>query len=106
MNSDDEYKPSRKALGKRRAVVDEDSELSLYDDADKDHFDPDDMFKDKKDSSHSSEEDCVTADEVYLSKPVVYAYDAYQERLEAQKAAEASANSAMSLPKLGGGSRG
>lgn len=36
--------------------------------ADIDHFDPDDMFKEKKDSSHSSEES-VTVDEVFLSKP-------------------------------------
>lgn len=64
-----------------------------------DDFNPDDMFSDpnsntnsKKDSSASSEES-LTADEVYISKPVTYAYDAYQERLEKQKAAGTGPNS-------------
>ena len=38
------------------------------------------MFGPKKADSTSSEES-VTADEVYFSKPVSYAYDAYQEKL-------------------------
>lgn len=39
----------------------------------------------KKDSSASSEESLI-ADEVYTSKPVKYAYDAYQEKLDRQRA--------------------
>ncbi|ORY24881.1 hypothetical protein BCR39DRAFT_545694 [Naematelia encephala] len=67
-------KPSRKALGKRRAVIDEDN-----------HFDPDDMFlevKKEKDTSASSEES-YTADDFYLvpQKSIKYAYDAYQDKL-------------------------
>lgn len=38
-----------------------------------------------KESSASSEESLI-ADEVYTSKPVKYAYDAYQEKLDRQKA--------------------
>lgn len=88
--------PSRKALGKRRAVVDHDSEpfsttneLSPGLAADvTDDFDPDDMFNgntgSKKDSSDSSEESLI-ADEVYTSKPITYAYDAYQEKLDRQR---------------------
>jgi hypothetical protein len=77
--------------------------------ADLDHFDPDDMFKDKKDSSHSSDES-VTADDVFLAKPVIYAYDAYQERLEAQNAASAAgtseASSQVSVPRPAAGAEG
>lgn len=39
----------------------------------------------KKESSASSEESLI-ADEVYTSKPVKYAYDAYQEKLDRQRA--------------------
>jgi hypothetical protein len=85
--------PSRKALGKRRAIVDPDSrsltpvDCVLLADI-PDDFDPDDMFNgnagSKKDSSDSSEESLM-ADEVYTSKPITYAYDAYQEKLDRQK---------------------
>ncbi|KAK4683955.1 hypothetical protein P7C73_g6253, partial [Tremellales sp. Uapishka_1] len=65
-------KPSRKALGKRRAVVDEDN-----------HFNPDDMFVQPATQSDSEpSEDSITADDIHFAKPVVYAYDAYQERVK------------------------
>jgi hypothetical protein len=55
-----------------------------------DDFDPDDMFNGngnggKKESSASSDES-LTADEVYTAPAVKYAYDAYQEKVEKQKA--------------------
>ncbi|WVQ83898.1 hypothetical protein IAT38_006042 [Cryptococcus sp. DSM 104549] len=74
-------KPSRKALGKRRAVVDEDST-----------FDPNDMFnpnptdpRARPDSNNhangnDSDSDESLAELVRNHKPVVYAYDAYEER--------------------------
>ena len=97
--------PSRKALGKRRAVVDPDSELFFpvirrrrAADA-PDDFNPDDMFNDntgsKKDSPESSEESLI-ADEVYTSKPITYAYDAYQEKLDRQKLEGVGASSGSS----------
>jgi hypothetical protein len=52
-----------------------------------DHFNPDDMFsaqdapiRARAPSTASAES--LTADDVYLSQPVTYAYDAYQEKLE------------------------
>lgn len=108
-------KPSRKALGKRRAIVDEDSEsLRMIYHVDKvliglsDHFDPDDMFGNgasKKSSSNSSEES-VTADEVFFSKPVQYAYDAYQEKLQQESAAMASAAKGGQSGRTGGSGGG
>ena len=81
-------KPSRKALGKRRAIPDEDN-----------HFNPDDMFFPNGDAnalkrqvSRESSEESLMADEVYLSKPIKYAYDAYQEKVDLLKA-EAAASS-------------
>lgn len=86
--------PSRKALGKRRAVIDPDSEftsrswLVVHAANVSDDFDPNDMFNgntgSKNDSSDSSEESLI-ADEVYTSKPITYAYDAYQEKLDRQR---------------------
>jgi len=62
----DTQQPSRKALGKRRAIPDEDN-----------HFNPDDMFGSKE---STDSDDSIIADEVYTTKPVVYVYDAYEER--------------------------
>ncbi|ORX33522.1 hypothetical protein BD324DRAFT_639653 [Kockovaella imperatae] len=67
--------PSRKALGKRRAqAADPDST-----------FDPNDMFglSTTKKSASSASSESLLADEAYI-KPVTYAYDAYQEKLEAE----------------------
>ena len=88
-------KPSRKALGKRRALpVDPDSqscsslpEMTALADARADHFDPNDIFGDaaKKNSPASSKES-LPSDEAFSvpSNPVRYAYDAYQEKLDAE----------------------
>nr|XP_018265924.1 uncharacterized protein I303_02301 [Kwoniella dejecticola CBS 10117]OBR88082.1 hypothetical protein I303_02301 [Kwoniella dejecticola CBS 10117] len=111
-------KPSRKALGKRRAVIDEDN-----------HFNPDDMFNpshtnprainrdagqgnynnnnNNDNDNNSSEEDYTTlspSDERTKNKQkIVYAYDAYEERqLELKKAAE----SLKISEKFGGGGGG
>ncbi|WVR04273.1 hypothetical protein IAU60_001273 [Kwoniella sp. DSM 27419] len=84
-------KPSRKALGKRRAVVDTDN-----------NFDPNDMFnpnptdpraRPKANSAHgdSDSDDSLTAESnlaLLNAKPVVYAYDAYEERQKEMKRAE------------------
>lgn len=71
-------KPSRKALGKRRAVIDEDND-----------FDPNDLFNPQPVDSRprgchanddTSSDESLTTDAVFNAKPVVYAYDAYEER--------------------------
>ncbi|OXG10852.1 hypothetical protein C361_06890 [Cryptococcus neoformans Tu259-1] len=71
-------KPSRKALGKRRAVIDEDND-----------FDPNDLFNPQPIDPRSrgchanddtSSDESLTTDAVFNAKPVVYAYDAYEER--------------------------
>ena len=66
-----------------------------------DDFDPDDMFtggNKTKESSASSEESLI-ADEVYTSKPVKYAYDAYQEKLDRQRAdSERGSESSHAIP--------
>ena len=52
-----------------------------------DDFDPDDMFNGnsgKKESSSSDES--LGIDEDYTAAPIKYAYDAYQEKLQMQKA--------------------
>lgn len=49
-------------------------------------FDPDDMFGVSKKSSEESSDESITADVVYLSKPVTYAYDAYQEKIDREVA--------------------
>lgn len=88
-------RPSRKALGKRRVIEDPDSELSfdappqfLIDVQDK--FDPDDMFGAPAKESSASSEESITADDVFFAKPVKYAYDAYQEKLDNEVAEQRS----------------
>nr|XP_019047665.1 hypothetical protein I302_04281 [Kwoniella bestiolae CBS 10118]OCF26595.1 hypothetical protein I302_04281 [Kwoniella bestiolae CBS 10118] len=113
-------KPSRKALGKRRAVVDEDN-----------NFDPNDMFNpnptnprsqtrdqgqnpnndnNEIDNNNSSEEDYMTLEDLTndkQKKKIVYAYDAYEERQrELKKAAEALKISERAGGGGGGGSGG
>lgn len=80
----------RKAGAKRRGLdATHDGDYRVPDRAllTSDGFDPDEMFKDQKTDTQS--EESVTADDVYL-KPVVYAYDAYQEKLD-KEAREAAA---------------
>ncbi|OCF40210.1 hypothetical protein I317_05967 [Kwoniella heveanensis CBS 569] len=105
-------KPSRKALGKRRAVVDEDN-----------HFDPNDMFAPNPsvdprsrptadgdpNKGDSDSEESLTADSLLnpngkVNKPVVYAYDAYEERQKELRRAEEALK--LSGGSGGGGSRG
>ncbi|WRT65209.1 uncharacterized protein IL334_002152 [Kwoniella shivajii] len=107
-------KPSRKALGKRRAVIDEDND-----------FDPNDMFvpnpldpraqsrdkQPKSTESHddSSDEFSALNDENNKNKThkhkIVYAYDAYEERQkELKKATEAMKISERYGGGAGGGS--
>ncbi|KIR78097.1 hypothetical protein I305_04739 [Cryptococcus gattii E566] len=71
-------KPSRKALGKRRAVIDEDND-----------FDPNDLFnpqptdprsKESHSNDDTSSDESMTTAAVFNAKPVAYAYDAYEER--------------------------
>ncbi|WWD21898.1 hypothetical protein CI109_106386 [Kwoniella shandongensis] len=111
-------KPSRKALGKRRAVVDEDN-----------NFDPNDMFSSNPGTdprtretgatanananantntdSHSDSDESLTADVLIHHKPVVYAYDAYEERQrELKKQTEEAKRTGMGGSGGGGGSRG
>ncbi|WVQ68769.1 uncharacterized protein L199_006978 [Kwoniella botswanensis] len=115
-------RPSRKALGKRRAVVDEDN-----------NFDPNDMFipnptdprtqnrdqgqnpnpngtSNDNEIDNSSEEDYITLEEsikYQQKKKIVYAYDAYEERQkELKKAAEALKISEKFGGGAGGGSGG
>jgi len=55
----------------------------------------------KKESSHSSEDE-ITADDVHNPKPAAnYAYDAYQEKLEAEEAVKIGGSG----PSGAGGSR-
>ncbi|KAL1408179.1 hypothetical protein Q8F55_004984 [Vanrija albida] len=73
-------RPSRKALGKRRAEpVDPDNDFS-----------PDDLFAVKK--PETNDDDAATTEIKLPSKPVKYAYDAYQEKLD-REAAESVSNS-------------
>ena len=58
-----------------------------------------------KESSASSEES-ITADEVFFAKPTTYVYDAYQEKLDQESAANSRAMSFADLNRLGGGSGG
>ncbi|WWC87356.1 uncharacterized protein L201_002245 [Kwoniella dendrophila CBS 6074] len=120
-------KPSRKALGKRRAVVDEEN-----------HFDPNDMFEpnstdpraqyrdqgrnntynrnnndnDIDNNNDSSEEDYTNLSNTMnnpniTKKKIVYAYDAYEERQkELKKAAQALKISEAYGGGGGGGSGG
>jgi hypothetical protein len=113
-------KPSRKALGKRRAEpVDPDSRsrLRLLKDSclwrrtdHIDDFDPHDLLMGdqpaKRQDSTASSEESVTADQVFFSKPVKYVYDAYQEKLdaEAREAATGRSTNGSGVPKVGGGS--
>ena len=60
-----------------------------------DHFDPDDMFGASNKSTSDSSEEEIMADEVYLSKPVEYAYDAYREKLDAETATTTSRQGSM-----------
>jgi hypothetical protein len=86
-------RPSRKALGKRRAVpTDEDND-----------FDPNDLFPGNappKKTSDAASDRSVTADDVYLAKPVKYAYDAWAEAVQREKeeAAAAAAAASMNTP--------
>lgn len=58
-----------------------------------------------KESSASSDES-ITPDEVFFAKPVRYVYDAYQEKLDAESAANSRSMSFADLNRLGGGSGG
>lgn len=103
-------RPSRKALGKRRVIEDPDSEfdveLCLESDAYlPDDFNPDDMFGLPKPQTSDASDDSVTATEVVRGRPVKYAYDAYQERLD-QEAAEQLERSRASRIGTGAGSAG
>jgi hypothetical protein len=101
-------RPSRKALGKRRAVpTDEDSELppnAITGPAlTADDFDPNDLFPGNappKKTSDAASDRSVTADDVYLAKPVKYAYDAWAEAVQREKeeAAAAAAAASMNTP--------
>lgn len=80
------------------------------------------MFAGKKEDSSkaSSDEESVTVDDVFFHKPIVYAYDAYQEKIELEAKLEqaggkrpgagsgsgGSANRLPALPRFGGGSGG
>nr|ODN85986.1 hypothetical protein L203_04486 [Cryptococcus depauperatus CBS 7841] len=94
--------PSQKALGKRRAVIDQDSEQSpipriwppaVVDKYHLDDFDPNDLFNAdptdprtrERDNGDDTSDESLLADTVYTSKPVVYAYDAYEEKLNELK---------------------
>ncbi|BEJ17623.1 hypothetical protein CspHIS471_0610240 [Cutaneotrichosporon sp. HIS471] len=87
INSNDEFvpRPSRKALGKRRAVADKDSD-----------FDPNDLFMEPKQTMDATTDDTVTKPEVK------YVYDAWEEaNREKKKMAEeaaAAASAAKNLP--------
>lgn len=106
-------KPTRKALGKRRAVETEECEpgsyiLLMWDGPDlAADFNPDDMFLTpaEKKTDGSGSDESITADDVHFAKPPVkYAYDAYQERLEADKAASSQGHG--SSAGLAGDGRG
>ncbi|WVQ97500.1 hypothetical protein IAU59_004614 [Kwoniella sp. CBS 9459] len=109
-------KPSRKALGKRRAVVDEEN-----------NFDPNDMFAPNpsidprsrpnadgdQTKGDSDSEESLTADSLLnpngkAKKPIVYAYDAYEERQKelkrAEEALKTSGGSGGGGSRAGGGS--
>jgi hypothetical protein len=71
-----------------------------------DHFDPDDLFgMGKKDESSESDESLI-ADDVTTSKPVQYAYDAYQDKLDRLRRGEvvpdASVESAPDRARVAG----
>jgi hypothetical protein len=93
-----EVRPSRKALGKRRAEPDSELQQAILGTCGltcADDFDPDDMFKtDKVDamSIHS-----ITADDIYLDKRTVYAYDAWAENEVARKEKALAPSSPMSV---------
>jgi hypothetical protein len=77
-------RPSRKALGKRRADPDSEYICALTDSqANTNHsavdFDPDEMFKEKEVKADTASDHSITADDVYFDRPVVYAYDAWAE---------------------------
>ncbi|KAK8846581.1 hypothetical protein IAR55_005667 [Kwoniella newhampshirensis] len=94
-------KPSRKALGKRRAVIDEDN-----------NFDPNDMFnpnptdpRARDTDTHSDSDESLTADALIDHKPIVYAYDAYEERQkELRKQNEIAKRTGLGGSGGGGGS--
>jgi hypothetical protein len=70
-----------------------------------DDFNPDDMFgtgTTKKDSSSDSDESLL-ADDVYTSKPINYAYDAYQEKLDMQRREASLSGHSGEGGSLGGG---
>nr|XP_019008923.1 uncharacterized protein I206_06610 [Kwoniella pini CBS 10737]OCF47704.1 hypothetical protein I206_06610 [Kwoniella pini CBS 10737] len=108
-------KPSRKALGKRRAVIDEDNNFNPDDMFNPNHTDPRSINRDggqgnpnsnnNENENDSSEEDYITLldDKTKIKPKIVYAYDAYEERqLELKKAAQALKIS----EKYGGGGGG
>lgn len=82
-------KPSRKALGKRRAQpVDPDND-----------FDPNELFNVKTPAAPPSDSDhSITADDVYLAKPVVYAYDAWAEAVAREKQDKMASAIAVAAP--------
>ncbi|WVQ76618.1 hypothetical protein IAR50_006291 [Cryptococcus sp. DSM 104548] len=102
-------KPSRKALGKRRAIVDEDN-----------NFDPNELFNPKStDPRHlvpssnnglpdedGSDESILLGDDIAKAKPVVYAYDAYEERQKELKRLKELEERARASSGFGGGSGG
>lgn len=106
-DEDDEARPSRKALGKRRAIPDPDSELLCRPFVDCAHpcadtFDPNDLFATTtttapaKPKSDTGSEHSITADDLYLAKPVKYAYDAWAES-EATRKERGAADKAAGL---------
>ena len=58
------------------------------------------MFAEPKKDSSASSDESVTADEVFFAKPVKYAYDAYQEKLDNEVAQQRS----RAHSRVGGGS--
>lgn len=64
------------------------------------------MFGTNTKESSASSDESVTADDVFFAKPVTYAYDAYQEKLDAETAQNSRDVSHVNLPRLGGGSGG
>ncbi|ODO02955.1 hypothetical protein I350_05798 [Cryptococcus amylolentus CBS 6273] len=102
-------KPSRKALGKRRAVVDEDN-----------NFDPNDMFNPTSTDPRStvpssnnglpdgegSDESLLLGDDFTKVKPIVYAYDAYEERQKELKRLKELEERARASSGFSGGSGG
>lgn len=66
-----------------------------------DDFDPNELFTGvaPKKPDPDSDSHSITADEVYLSKPVTYAYDAWAEAMQREKE-EAASEGAATVPTV------